>query len=706
MAQQTKTQKEADLSWRSGDQPWSEQFSDVYFSAESGIDESRYVFLDQNLLESRWQTLKAHENFIILETGFGTGLNFLTTWQRWLKFKKEKNIQGRLHFISIEKFPLATEDLRRSLGAWPELQEFSTQLTNNYPPTCVPGLHKISFGSITLSLFFGDIVDGLCSLLPLLEAGPKTAELNPTWAGLPFAVDAIYLDGFAPAKNPEMWSDSVFALLAKLSANDTRFATFTAAGQVKRGLQNQGFVCEKIKGFGRKREMLRGYFRAPDDEENTPVKTNSPRKEHAWHLMPARSNSNNTLFDHATIIGGGLAACHLAHALAIRGIKVRILERNAALAQEASGNQRGIIYTRLSPHSGPLSEFNLRALLFSCQFYEANQLFDLAGQQCGVLHLAANEKEKNHYTALAKMFSGQQGYVQYLNPEEASSLAGIHLEHGGLFLPKSGWLEPGHVCRLLCEHENIEVLTNHSVENIEYNDQCWQLSLTQNNENQATRNQSLSSRLLFIANANDARGFPACASLPVKKIRGQVSYCETYSGKLPAVALCGEGYVTSLSRNANSESGLCFGASFNLQENTPQLREKDHLENLDRLLALSPDFATIKNHVLQGRVGFRCTSSDYFPIAGPVAQEKAMNTVFAPLSQRAKTPVDSCGFFEPGLFCLLALGSRGLAYAPLLADTLASAICAEPLPLSRDLWRHIHPARFQIRNLVRNQASP
>lgn len=224
------------LEWRNG-QPYSKTFNDIYFSTDDGLDETKHVFITQNQLEARFKSLEV-QVFTIIETGFGTGLNFLVTSALWLAHSPQ---HAQLHFYSIEKYPLKLADLSRAHALWPQFSAISSELFNQYE-TLKPGTNHFSFagGRIQLSLQ----VDDIAFVLPQL-----TKKAN-----------AWFLDGFAPAKNAEMWTVEVFAHIARLSQANSTFATFTSAGLVRRGLQAVGFKVEKQAGFGKKREMLRGTF--------------------------------------------------------------------------------------------------------------------------------------------------------------------------------------------------------------------------------------------------------------------------------------------------------------------------------------------------------------------------------------------------------------------------------------------------------------
>lgn len=221
--------------------PISAEFDDIYFSKQDGLAETNYVFIEQNHLPDRW--LADIEHFHIGETGFGTGLNFLATWQRLKQTNLVRAQRGlsplRVTFTSFERFPLSQIDLAQALAHWPTLKDLTQPLIEHYPSS-FNGSETLIFddGLMTLTLVIGDV--------------NKQMPTLPSSLG----VDAWFLDGFAPSKNPDMWTEVLFKNMARLSAPAATLATFTAAGLVKRGLMSAGFDIKKVKGFGFKREML------------------------------------------------------------------------------------------------------------------------------------------------------------------------------------------------------------------------------------------------------------------------------------------------------------------------------------------------------------------------------------------------------------------------------------------------------------------
>ncbi|MEM9633472.1 MAG: tRNA (5-methylaminomethyl-2-thiouridine)(34)-methyltransferase MnmD [Pseudomonadota bacterium] len=231
-----------DLEWLPGDVPKAEGFDDTYFSKAGGLQETRHVFLAGNKLPERFE---GRTSFTIAEFGFGTGLNFLTT----LAALKEAPAAPRLQFISFELFPMTKDQLTRALGAFPEIDAFASALTSVWEPQ--PGWNRWRVGEAELLLGIGDARQLIGELaLAKADRSEDAIQILP--------VDAWYLDGFSPAKNPELWDEALLRQAANLTSVDGTLATYTAAGWVRRNLQSAGFTVEKVSGFAGKREMVIG----------------------------------------------------------------------------------------------------------------------------------------------------------------------------------------------------------------------------------------------------------------------------------------------------------------------------------------------------------------------------------------------------------------------------------------------------------------
>jgi len=651
----------AQLDWDDQGRPRSRVFDDVYFSSDSGLDETRHVFIEQNRLRERFAALSAGEKFVIGETGFGTGLNFLCAWQL---FQAQAPATARLHFVSVEKYPLSPADLQRALALWPELADLSQQLLKHYVAVH-GGFQRIMLddGRVTLTLLIGDALEQL----PQLDA----------------QIDAWFLDGFAPAKNPDMWTPELFAELARLAAPGSTLSTFTSTGWVRRLLNAAGFKMKRTPGIGRKWEVLRGEFLGwPED-------TPPPARAKPWFARPPVQAKT------ALVIGGGLAGCASAASLAARGWQVQLLERHEQLAQEASGNPQGVLYLKLSAHGTALSQ-----MILSGFGYTRRQLEHLQRGQdwdaCGVLQLAFNPKEAERQAQLAAAFPTD--LLRQLDQPEAQALAGIGLDHGGLFYPEGGWVHPPALCQWQAQHPQIWVLTHQDVLELRRVDQQWQ---AWDGERMLA-----SAAVVILAGAAEIKRFPASAELPLKRIRGQITRLpQTAQSQSLATVVCAEGYVAP-PRLGEHTLGASF--DFNSQDLTPTAEE--HAGNLDMLREISSDLLQRLNaeqlplDSLQGRAAFRCTSPDYLPIVGPLADPAAFAETYAALGKDARQVPDlPCPWLD-GLYINSGHGSRGLITAPLSGELLAAWLENEPLPLPRSVAEACHPNRFALRRLIRGQA--
>lgn len=670
----------ARLSWDSEGQPVSSEFGDVYFSKANGLEETRHVFLQHNQLAERWAALIETSHFTIAETGFGSGLNFLAAWDLWLK---SAPASAQLHFVSVEKFPLSKPDLERVLALWPELSVIAQQLITAYPVFVGTGFHRLVFmgGRIKLTLIIDDAAIGLRKLL---------ASTHPLFTDTSPKVDAWFLDGFAPSKNPQMWSTELFTCINSLSKQGTTAATFSAAALVKNGLQTAGFTIQKVAGFGRKRDMLKAFFNA-----KTPVlvpEDFSYRGRFSPYPVPWTIETPKPVYSdkRALIIGGGLAGCHTARALAERGWKVHLLERHAALAQEGSGNPQGVLYAKLSPMEEAQAAFNLSSLQYALQFYRP--LWSEIGSQCGVLQLAHKPSEAELQRGLAKKFSHAEELVQFLPHEQASKIAGVTLQSSGIFFPQAGWINPGNLCTWLVNHSNIQVSCNAAVNRLEQSDSGWQVLTDSGTHYDAP--------VAIIATAKDAVTFGCADHLPLKAIRGQISYLpSSITATSINTVICAEGYVSP------AQNGIfCTGATFDSKDIEADLRISDHQTNLDNLENSIPGFSLhLDASQLKGRVAFRCALPDYLPCVGALPRVEQMVKDFAPLRKNARAGITTGGSYWHGLYINVGHGARGLAYTPLCAELLASHINDEPAPVPRDLVNALHPARFIIRDLARGK---
>lgn len=652
----------ARLDWNEAGTPVSSEFGDVYFSNDNGLSETRYVFLQQNRLPARFSHHDS-DSFVIGETGFGTGLNFLATMAAFLEQAPQTGNGSRLHFISFEKYPLTQADLRKALAAWPELASLSQPLIDQWPLP-VSGCHRLLFagGRIHLDLWFGDIKE-------MLPQVPHQAD------GL---VDAWYLDGFSPAKNPEMWTQDLFDGLARLARPNATLSTFTCAGFVRRGLIAAGFAMKKVKGHGSKREMLAG-----ERADKLPQQTIAP-----WYARPAGREGE------VLIIGGGIASAMTALSLVERGRKVRLLCEDGEPAGGASGNRQGALYPLLNGEHDALSRFYSLAFGFArSRLLALAERHPVAFELCGVTQLGYDDKSA---AKLTKMSQGPfpSDLMRPLSADEVEQVVGLPCGVGGVSYPLGGWLCPADLTRAAIKEAQasgrLEVVFNASVTHIAEQDGGWRVESQDGRHWQAPN--------LVVAAGHRLPALLPFAELPLYPVRGQVSHVPTTAGlsQLKTV-LCYDGYLTPAHDGAH-----CIGASYGRNQTSLVFNAEEQAQNRARLQACLPAQAwpaEVDVSGAQARVGVRCASRDHLPVAGPIARLAALadHDVNAPADQQSALPL------YPGLYVLGALGSRGLCSAPLCGELVASEICGEPLPLSADLLEAIHPARYWVRRLLKGK---
>jgi tRNA 5-methylaminomethyl-2-thiouridine biosynthesis bifunctional protein len=602
----------ATLAFNSDGIPFSNNFDDVYHSADGGVGQARHVFLDGNRLPERWQ---GRNIFTIVETGFGMGLNFLATWQA---FRADARRPARLHFVSVEKHPFASADLQELHKQWPEFDALSRELLLRWPPL-ISGFHRLHLdgNDVTLTLLFGDAAD----LLPKLQA----------------KADAFFLDGFAPTKNPDLWSPSLFQNIAQLAAPDSTFATYTVASAVRDGLTAAGFIAQKIPGFGRKREMLAGHWNAG---------------ENVAKLRKA---------NHAIVIGAGLSGTHCAERLAARGWTVEIIERHSQPALGASGNPSGVLHPIL--HMGETTNARLSRVAF---LYAVRHLKALAEEQRGILWggnglllLAPEPSVGLRLAQIIERHAFPSDLVRVVDAEEATHLAGLSIMSDGCWFPQGSWINPPSLCAANLERHAATVVRH-------MNTNTLRLEKTGNGQWRVYGENAspiAEAPVVILANAVDCASVAQANEIPLHPVRGQVTYLPDIPGKKLTMGITGEGYIAPM-----PTGGYCIGATFQHDDTEITPRITDHAENLAQLESLLPGFAAAFNPaMLKGRVAWRATTPDRLPIFGAL---------------------------QPGLCLATGLGARGLLWAPLGAELVAASLNDEPLPIERELVDAISPRRF------------
>jgi len=636
----------ADIKWVEG-QPYSEKFGDVYYSASDGLSETEHVFIQQNNLIERF---KQADRFIIAEAGFGTGLNFIATCRQWLEHASHDSV---LSYVGIEKHPVSPLDIRRVSDRWAELTPLYTQLLTRYPPV-IAGSHLIKLfnGRVQLNLEFLDIDEAL--------------------KGCRFKADVWFLDGFNPAQNTDMWNDVLIDKIAQHSKVGTSLSTYTAAGHVRRRLEDAGFEVKKVKGHARKREMITAAF----------VRESQYKIELPWYEIPQQSCNDKT----AIIVGAGIAGLTTALAMINKGWQVTLIDRHDEVAQEASGNPAGVLLPRMNLGDELEQQFFVNAFLFA-----TSQLDDLQKQssvdfwhKTGVCSQELKEKAEK----ILSSYRTSQGFVC-----EGEGALGdeVAQEYMILKYASAGWVNIDVLCREIYKmiEKRISYIRS-NINSLNRVEERWQVS----DENSILASASV----VVLAAGQSIADFELTSWLPVKSIRGQMTAVEpTEKSKKISSALSFGRFVTP------QHNGVHYiGASYDTDDMSPELSELSQTENLKKLQDQLPD-VFVKPDKLTGRVGFRSVSEDRMPVVGLVPEKEWFLKQYADLRHGRRTTKYLPARSYDGLYLNGAHGSRGLTSCFISAELLLSIIEGTPYPMSADAVNALNPSRFLIRRLKRDQ---
>ncbi len=739
----------AKLSWREDELgnlvPVSDVFGDVYYSLADGLAESRYVFLQQNHLPERFTTLfeqhlrsldtdlatdadskledsksnidlaSASSSFTIAELGFGTGLNILATWQLWRQTKQAVYAQQsqhdtsklqfgpRLHLISTEKNPLTLEDLTRSLQSWQDndasLIPLITRLLALYP-TLVSGCHRLHLEpDVTLDLWLGDATESLQKLADGYDEVTHNAQ-----------IDAWYLDGFAPSCNESLWAEQIFAQVQRLSKIDTTAATFSCAGVVKRGLEAAGFEIKKVKGFGRKREMLtakKATLTTSDNDE--PNYLTSDKKQPTDQNQPSNQKQR---YKKAAIIGAGISGLMAAWSLAQRGLQITLIDQSAPLAG-ASGNPRALLAPKMTPIAHVAEHLHSIGYLYSQRLYRQldkqnellyasdatvtnrpSQIFNNTGTLDLLLKSNVDVSQISEYP---------EQMATTLTADQAQDITGLKHQdlEANLYLPQAGLVNPKALADTVLNHPNIR-FQQAKVTQIKPSKSSTQSSgsvqlisepavLSDSNDN--PDNEATGFDTVIIATAFDSQRLDA-RIFEFRRIRGQLSWFQPTQEQLealPKLPLKYGGYCAAFTPCENDDQlnpvsvgtpSLLLGASFVRNDMDTQTRNSEHQVNHDKLITALPELGNVLASTKPGdaetgytgwqaRVGIRAQTPDYHPLVGQVDEEGLIWT-------------------------LSGMGSKGYAFAPICAEVMADMMLGQYTPLPKSLLDRLSPQRSSL----------
>ncbi len=651
-----KAMQYTNLIWRDG-QPYSEKFDDIYYSSSegeniSGESEFNHVFFKNNGLPERWQ---GKGDFVIAELGFGSGLNCILTIREWLKNIKDSNQSGCLHYIALEKYPLSPEAIVELISQYPELDDYCEELINNYPPA-VEGTHSRHL--------FGDRVIIHYKFMDAYKALEDER----------FMVDCWYLDGFSPAKNTDMWSEKLFKKLAQNSYQGTTCSTYTAAGFVKRHLDNAGFTVTKVKGYGKKREMLTASFNA--------------RHKHAykyadkpWFVSPSAVNISSKK---ATVIGAGIAGLSVAYSLVRRGWSVTVIDRHADVAKETSGNPAVITYPRLSVNNDVDTEFYSDAYCYN--LYVLETLQKKYRQQfwfgCGLLQ----RTDRKRISEIIKKFRFNENYVSIYNEivEHGNALNDqqVYAEYksAGVVLP-----------RVLCDvlrQECGDSLTLVKAEITEIKRSAGQW-LCLSGDEKIDVNETL-----ILADATAANNLGLASNFPIESVRGQIAvFKENINSKNIRKVMSADKHITPSINNKHY-----LGATYSRNNTSLEIDADETRQLLD---SINENFSDLlrENDYCDAWAGFRAMAKDRVPIVGAIPDEKYFNEEYADINHGSTKNNYQPASYLSGVYVTAAHGSRGFTSSFISAEIIAAQLHTVPAPVSKRVMDYLSPSRFIVNDL-------
>ncbi|MCI6988789.1 MAG: bifunctional tRNA (5-methylaminomethyl-2-thiouridine)(34)-methyltransferase MnmD/FAD-dependent 5-carboxymethylaminomethyl-2-thiouridine(34) oxidoreductase MnmC [Campylobacter sp.] len=603
---------------------YSLKFDDIYFSAYDPVGESRVVFA--NSLDEIWDK---KDEFIVAESGFGLGLNFFTLVDKF-KFSSKK-----LHFVSFEKFPISSENLRQiyaNLGVYrDELVNFIPKYEKIYTEN---GLHRVKYDKlITLDLFIGDV--------------------NGALKEFDFKADAWFMDGFAPSKNPDMWSESSIKSIANLLKKGAVLATYSASSKLKKELEKANFSVSLLKGHAKKHQMIRAEFLGNNENPNEiyfarPQKTYNPKDSSVL------------------IIGAGIAGIATALAFKNAGFKVKICEKEKSVATNGSGNLCGALLPLITKKGVNLGLMHQRAFEMAREFYSKYAPLNLA-RVCGSREFAFDEKLQNRYKN-----------SPYPYDELSRPYLSVLIDGAMAIKPKK-----------LCEYfaKDLEILFDYEFVNFKKNGEIYELEFSSGEILQSSIIvfcMGSHTEELFGGGLNPKMSFDEY--MQISSVRGQVSWLENALDN--EKILSAKGYVCPQVDGIN-----VIGATYGRKDYEIKARDSDDLANIKSV----SEFLVSKPKLVGSKVGFRSYSGDRFPLIGPLYDDEFYKQNYKSLHFGKTSFVYPS--YKDGVFINAAHGARGLGSAILGANLVLDYALNRPFCIEKSLVNELHPARFLIRKL-------
>lgn len=653
------------LRWQEGI-PVSDKFDDPYYSIDDGAAESRFHFLGGNNLPNLWQH---KSSFTIGETGFGTGLNLAITLEALIQ---DPHRPQTLTFFTCERYPLPRDVIRKALTHQAIKKEIIDLVVSHIPPP-LPGFHIRCLGKeIRLVIFYGDVEDAL-----------------DTFKG---QVDAWFLDGFAPRKNPQMWSQTIINKLAKRSVSGARFATFTAAAAVRRGLISAGFSVQKAKGFGRKKERLIGYFSkiTSKDHQSLCHPLKSKDKITVGEVLRSASPRSSSRQDIA-IIGAGIAGLSLAWSLREKGINCTLYDRVINEAIDGDMRRGSTTPVALLAPSLPLDTTQIQAdiiaksFAYACDWLPYQKHF---GTPRG-LHLDAPDPASfSRLHRMADVYSwGQDWFRKTPN---------------GLWLSYAGGIETKG---FLSDMKSFFTITA-AINTLQKTSKGWELW---------TDTSHIATHSCVVIAAPARSLLDPYLPNAITKTPGRTGwYPAELFDSLPNTCFMRRGYLSAKSLYANQPARLLGATRDKTGFEGGSILAKNLAKDIDYTMPDPTDilfdkmFQTSEKRTVKPLSlwsGVRAETRDRLPLVGPLWNLEKAKLQFSALAKNAKALVDAEPPIEDGLYCATGFGSRGFQYAPYMMELLACTLAGDTSTISPAEMKALHPGRLIIKSIIKSTAS-
>ena len=610
--------------------PFSPEFGDIYATRSGAYGQACAVFLSDRDIPSRWASKKT---FTILENGFGLGTNFLATLKAW---RQDPDRCEHLDYVSLECFPVSAKEIQNYCAL--ELASEACELAQKWP-VCIPGYHSLYFdgGRVRLILIFGDS----------LSLSKK----------LGLSYDALYLDGFAPSKNPRMWEPELLRHLSRYANEGATVTTWCMSGTVRRALEAAGFELQKKEGFGKKRERLFGQMRAR-------------RSKHS--IGPVRD---------VVVIGAGLAGANVAYSLSKRGIEVRVIDEGPVPGSAASALAWGILHPHFTRDDSPLAVISREGFLLTRN--RLKELEEKTGQvlfdASGCLQMAHSEEIYEQWIdarAHHAPFSLPADYGNLLTQKEASEVSGLDLRRGGWFFPEAGMARAGAFCRALIEVSGASYRGNTTVSALVKKGDRWQIIGSFGEVMDEASD-------VVVCTSVDSGRLLQADCLGLEALPGRITLLRDTDLTHLKCPVSGEGYIAHL------PDGYCaVGATYELKRNGPWTEEKAHCANLEKLDSLlnKPEEVVVTG----AYCGVRAAGPGRLPVVGHAVKEREL------LEALCENPhlIEEQNLAEhAGLWVLSGLGSRGLSMSSLCSEILTSLMLGVAMPTEPRLLKTLAPSR-------------